>query len=92
VDEPGVDLPAAIAVMSSYADVPVRPGLCCFGEVGLSGEVRMVARMEDRVKEALRVGFTQVLVPAGFLRKYKGGSNVIGVSTAEEAVRNALSR
>jgi len=90
IDEPGIDLPSAIAVMSSYLDIPVKPGLCCFGEIGLSGEVRMVARMEDRMKEALRVGFTEVMVPAGFLRRHKGGQNVMGVSTVEEAVRNAL--
>ncbi|MEX0974739.1 MAG: DNA repair protein RadA [Bacillota bacterium] len=90
IDEPGIDLSTAIAVMSSYLDVQVKPGMACFGEIGLSGEVRMVARMEDRVKEALRVGFEQVLVPAGFLARHKAGSKVKGVSTVEEAVRNAL--
>jgi len=92
IDEPGIDLPAALAVMSSYTDVPVKPGLACFGEIGLSGEVRMVSRMEDRVKEALRVGFTQVIVPAGFLKRHKAADGVVGVSTVEEAVKIAMDR
>jgi DNA repair protein RadA/Sms len=91
IDEPGIDLSAGIAVMSSFHEAPVKPGLACFGEIGLSGEIRMVARMEDRVKEALRVGFDQVLVPAGFLKRQKACSNMTGVSSVEEAVRNALS-
>jgi DNA repair protein RadA/Sms len=91
IDEPGIDLPSALAVMSSYADVPVKPGLACFGEIGLSGEVRMVSRMEDRVKEALRVGFTQVMVPAGYLKRHRA-EGVVGVSTVEEAVKIALNQ
>ncbi len=90
VDEPGVDLACAIAVMSSHYDLPVKPGLACFGEIGLSGEVRMVARMEDRVKEALRTGFTTILVPKAFQRKHNLGPNIIGVASAQEAVKNAL--
>ena len=90
VDEPGVDLAVGLAVMSSFLDTPVKPNLACFGEIGLSGEIRMVARMEDRVKEALRVGFNQVLVPAPFLKRMKARPNIVGVSTVEEAVRNAL--
>ncbi len=90
VDEPGIDVACAIALMSSYYDKPVKSGLACFGEIGLSGEIRMVSRMEDRVKEALRTGFTKVLVPAGFLRKAKASPNIIGVSSVGDAVGNAL--
>ena len=66
ISEPGIDLACGIAMVSSYYDIPVRHDLACFGEIGLSGEVRMVPRMEDRVKEALRLGFSRVLVPHGF--------------------------
>ncbi len=90
VDEPGIDLSCAISTMSSYHDIPVKPALACFGEIGLSGEVRMVPRMEDRVKEAARIGFGEVMVPMGFRRKYRGSDKIIGVSSVEEAVRNAL--
>jgi len=90
IDEPGVDLAAGLAVMSSFLEIPVKPKLACFGEIGLSGEIRMVARMEDRVKEALRVGFEQVMVPAPFVKRNRTLPNVLGVSTVDEAVRNAL--
>jgi DNA repair protein RadA/Sms len=91
INEPGIDLACGIAMVSSYYDVPVRHDVVCFGEIGLSGEVRMVPRMEDRVREALRLGFNRVLVPRGFAgnRDYPG---IIGVSTVEEGVRNALVR
>lgn len=90
IDEPGIDLATGIAVMSSFYDVPVRPNLACFGEIGLSGEIRMVSRMDERVKEAKRVGFGEILVPAGYKKRNRTASNVKGVSTVEEAVRNAL--
>lgn len=90
IDEPGIDLATGIAVMSSFYEVPVKPGLACFGEIGLSGEIRMVPRMEDRVKEAQRVGFREILVPEGFLKRHKASPNIKGVSSVEEAVRDAL--
>jgi DNA repair protein RadA/Sms len=85
-----VDLSVGVSLMSSFYDRPVKPGLACFGEIGLSGEVRAVSRMEDRVKEALRIGFEEILVPAAFLKRYKGSRNLKGISSVEEAVRNAL--
>lgn len=92
VDEPGIDLACAIATMSSYHDIPVKPGLACFGEIGLSGEIRMVSRMDDRVKEAARIGFTEVLVPSAFVKKYRGSAKIIGASSVTEAVRDALDK
>ncbi|HHX10552.1 MAG TPA: DNA repair protein RadA [Firmicutes bacterium] len=89
VSEPGIDLACGIAMVSSYYNIPVRHDVACFGEIGLSGEVRMVPRMEDRVKEASRLGFSRVLVPHGFSGS-KVSPGVIGVSTVEDGVRNAL--
>lgn len=89
VNEPGIDLPCALAIVSSHYDIPVKREVACCGEIGLTGEVRMVPRMEERVKEALRLGFTQVIVPRGF-SEVDQSPNIIGVSTIEEAVRNAL--
>ena len=89
VNEPGIDLACGIAMISSYYDIPVRHDVACFGEIGLSGEVRMVPRIEDRVKEALRLGFSRVLVPHGFIGNTTS-PGIIGVSTVEEGVRNAL--
>lgn len=92
VDEPGIDLACAIALASSYYGVPVRSELACFGEIGLSGEVRAVSKMDERMKEAFRVGFSRVMVPMRFKESFKDNPNIIGVSTIDDAVRNALSR
>ncbi len=91
VSEPGIDLACAIAIVSSCYDIPVRRDIACFGEIGLSGEIRMVPRMEDRVKEALRLGFAKVLVPDRFMRDCKL-SEITGASTVEEGIRNALTK
>ena len=89
VSEPAVDLACAVALVSSYRQVPVADDLVVIGELGLSGEVRMVPRLEDRVKEALRMGFSRALVPERFVRGLSQ-KNLIGVRTVEEAVRYAL--
>jgi DNA repair protein RadA/Sms len=64
LSEPGVDLAVALALASAVTDRPLPPRLAAFGEVGLTGEVRGVGRTADRVAEAHRLGFTQVLGPA----------------------------
>jgi DNA repair protein RadA/Sms len=63
VDEPGLDLPLAIALASSLRDLPVRPGTVAIGEVGLLGELRAVSGLERRLREAARLGFTRAVVP-----------------------------
>lgn len=68
VADPGLDLAVVSAVVSSYYDRPVAEGVCCAGEVGLSGEVRPAPRTEQRVSEAARLGFRRIVV-SGFLRK-----------------------
>lgn len=64
VDEPASDLPLALALASVATGRPLREGLVAAGEVGLSGELRPVARTEARLAEAQRLGFTQILLPA----------------------------
>ncbi len=56
--EPGVDLAIAVAVASAQLDRPVRPGLAFAGEIGLGGEVRAVSRVDQRLREATKLGFT----------------------------------
>lgn len=90
VSEPAVDLACAVALVSSYRQTPVADDLVVIGELGLSGEVRMVPRLEDRVKEAFRMGFSRALVPERFARG-QSRKNLIAVRTVEEAVRYALS-
>ena len=68
VADPGLDLAIVSAVISSYYDRPIADGVCCAGEIGLSGEVRPAPRTEQRVSEAARLGFRRIVV-SGFLRK-----------------------
>ena len=68
VSDTGLDLAIMAAVVSSYYDRPIADGVCCAGEVGLSGEVRPAPRTEQRVSEAARLGFRRIVV-SGFLRK-----------------------
>lgn len=63
LDEPAVDLGVALAVASSFRDVPADSGTVVIGEVGLGGEVRAVSRIEARAAEVSKLGFEQVLLP-----------------------------
>ncbi len=63
VDDPGVDLSVLCAVLSSSLDRPLPTGFCLCGEVGLSGEVRPVSRIEQRVAEAAKLGFKEIIIP-----------------------------
>ena len=65
IGEPAADLAVAAALLSSLSDDPVRAATVVFGEIGLSGEVRRVARAEARMKEASKLGFRHAIVPAG---------------------------
>lgn len=65
--EPAADLAVALAVASSYRDAPLLPGVVCFGEVGLTGEIRTVSHADRRVAEAGRLGFSVCLLPPGKL-------------------------
>ncbi len=63
VNEPAVDLAVAAAVISSFRDKPVRKGSVIFGEVGLTGEVRGVSNLDERIREALSFGTKSVILP-----------------------------
>jgi DNA repair protein RadA/Sms len=69
VADPGLDLSIAAAVVSSYFDKPLADGVCCAGEIGLSGEVRPAARLEQRISEAERLGFRRIVVSGYNARK-----------------------
>lgn len=68
IADTGLDLAVVSAVISSYFDRPIAEGVCCAGEIGLSGEVRPAPRTEQRIGEAARLGFRRIVV-SGFLRK-----------------------
>jgi DNA repair protein RadA/Sms len=63
VNDPAIDLSVITAVLSSSLDLPVERTVCMAGEVGLSGEIRPVNRIEQRIQEAERLGFTQMIIP-----------------------------
>ena len=63
LDEPGADLPVVLAVASSYRDTVIAPDLAAIGEVGLTGEIRSVSHMNQRLQEVARLGFKQVIIP-----------------------------
>ena len=63
LDEPAVDLGIISSLMSSFLNRPIDAGTVVCGEVGLTGEVRTVGRMEERIKEAARMGFSRCILP-----------------------------
>ena len=93
ITEPAVDLAVALAVTSSYRDVPVLPGVACFGEIGLTGEIRTVSHADRRLHEAARQGFTHCLQPPG---KTPAGKKrpitCVPLHNVEEAFDMALQR
>ena len=62
VEDPSIDLAVLCALLSSYEDVPLSPHICFTGEVGLSGEIRAVNRIEQRIAEAEKLGFEKIIV------------------------------
>ena len=76
MNEPAVDLGIVMAIVSSYKDTPIDDHIICFGEVGLSGEVRSVTNAEQRVREAAKLGFTKCILPKSAIR---GMTKVDGV-------------
>ena len=62
MEDPAIDLAVIVAVISSHEDMPVSPKVCFAAEVGLSGEIRAVNRIEQRIAEAEKLGFEKILV------------------------------
>lgn len=93
IDEPAVDLGIALALASSFKEVPTVPGLAAIGEIGLTGEIRPVPQLEKRLMEAARLGFSICLVPLKPGRRSSGeeyGIRVVGVETLTQAVETSL--
>ncbi|QLL77427.1 DNA repair protein RadA [Ligilactobacillus saerimneri] len=92
LDEPAIDLALAISIASSYRDIATLPTDCFIGEIGLTGEVRRVSQIEQRVNEAVKLGFRRVFVPQNNLDgwQFPDGIQVIGVKTVEQALKLAF--
>jgi DNA repair protein RadA/Sms len=84
IAEPAADLALALALASSRLDVALPSDVAACGEVGLGGEVRRVARLDLRVREAARLGFGRILAPPG--AEAPDGAQVISVESVRAAV------
>lgn len=89
MNEPAIDLGIALAIVSSMKDQVISDRVICFGEIGLSGEVRSVQMAEQRVNEAKKLGFERVILPASNLKALKNtkGIDLVGVANIAEAVK-----
>ena len=92
LDEPGADLPVALAVASSYRDQPIADDLVAIGEIGLTGEVRAVSHMNQRLGEVVRLGFKKCIIPRNGSEKLEipEGLTVYRVRNLREAIETAL--
>lgn len=90
--EPAVDLSIIVATASSFKDKAVDGLDCYIGEVGLTGEVRRVSRIEQRVQEAAKLGFERVVIPQTNIGgwTFPEGIRIVGVSTVHEALKYAF--
>jgi DNA repair protein RadA/Sms len=90
VDEPSADLAAALAIVSSLRDHALPADLVALGELGLSGELRGVGQLEQRLREAAKLGFSQAVIPAAAARRLPNrpeGIELLPAATLSEACR-----
>lgn len=92
LDEPGADLPVVLAVASSYRDQPISDDLVAIGEVGLTGEIRSVSHMNQRLGEVARLGFKKCIIPKNTSEKLEipEGLTVYWVKNLREAIEIAI--
>lgn len=92
LDEPGADLPIVLALASSYRDQCIPDDLVAIGEVGMTGEIRSVSHMNQRLAEIARLGFKKCMIPKGGSEKLDipNGLTVYRVRNIREAIETAL--
>ncbi len=92
LEEPGADLPVTLAIASSYRDKPIQDDLVAIGEIGLTGEIRSVSLMNQRLAEVARLGFKQCVIPKNCHEKLEipEGMTVYRVKNLREAIEIAL--
>lgn len=87
ITEPAADLAVLMAIVSSFKNRPLPPKLVVFGEVGLAGEVRPVQRGQERLKEAVKLGFTHAMIPqANRPRQPIDGLEILAIERLDQAV------
>ncbi len=93
VEDPAIDLAVVASILSSYEDKSLAPNICFCGEVGLSGEIRAVNRIEQRISESAKLGFEKIFV-SGYNKKglnsRKLGIEVVLVNKVEDLIRRIL--
>lgn len=93
--EPAIDLGVLLAIASSFCSRSIDPLTTVIGEVGLGGEVRSVARLESRIKEAIHMGFKKVILPAkakaALPADFGDKIKMVGVNVVEDAISQLLS-
>ncbi len=92
LDEPAIDLAVAISIASSFRDKPPQMDDVLVGEVGLTGEVRRVSRIEQRIQEAAKLGFKRAIIPAKNMEGWTPPNQIelIGVRSVQEAIQATL--
>lgn len=92
LEEPGADLPVALAVVSSFRDQPMDEDLVAIGEIGLTGEIRSVSNMTQRLSEVARLGFRKCIIPKNASDKLDipQGLKVYRVKNLQEAIAIAM--
>jgi DNA repair protein RadA/Sms len=90
VNDPAIDLAVISAILSSNVDLAIDKGVCMAGEIGLSGEIRPINRIEQRIREAAKLGFTKMLIPDFDLKNLNVGKlnmEIVRVKKVEEAFK-----
>ena len=92
LEEPGADLPVILAVASSYRDTPIADDVVAIGEVGLTGEIRSVSHLNQRLQEVSRLGFKKCVIPKGGAEKLEipEGLTIYRVRNIREAIEVIL--
>jgi DNA repair protein RadA/Sms len=88
VSDPALDLAVICAILSSNVDMPINKGVCMSGEVGLSGEIRQITRIDQRISEAQKLGFDSIIIPKNNVKGLKVSDlkiKLIEVAKVEEA-------
>jgi len=88
IDEPAVDLGLALAMASSFKNIPLDHHTVMLGEVGLGGEIRTVPYAEQRLREAEKLGFTRGILPASSQKRLSSDLSIetVGVSSLADAI------
>ena len=92
LDEPAIDLAMAMAIVSSYRNLGLAADECFVGEIGLTGEIRRVNLIDQRIKEAAKLGFQRIYVPANneVNRKKQHQIEIVGVRTINDAIKKVF--